>query len=176
MITVKEVMEAAASLVGLDPNGEGFSSEKPILLRCCNFIENELALDYFPLVKMEPLTAEEGAILYTAFSEAPIRIFSVFGERGEEKGFCALADRLLVQGERVNVEYAYAPREKGEGEAAEFSPRISLRVAAYGVAAEYLLSTSRFAEAASFDKKYRDALRAAAQVRKKLTMKGRRWA
>ena len=44
-MTVKEIIEKSAELLGVELTGE--STEN--FVRCYNLIENELAIDYFPL-------------------------------------------------------------------------------------------------------------------------------
>lgn len=180
-IAVKEVIQTAARLVGLGDlatETEGPSSEELLLfLRCFNLVENEVALDYFPLKCTETLTAEDGKIKYTSFSKAPVFIarvtdhgaelpFEAFPAYLDLKGFCGIAA----------VTYAYAPAAKEIGGAAEFEGRVSCRLLAYGTAAEFLLACGKFSEAAVFDKKYREALTAAGAPRKKLSVRARRWA
>lgn len=177
MFKVKDVLTAAAGLIGHDLGMEGSSSEESLLLQCYNLIENEVALDYFPMFRTDELLPADGKIPYTAFSETPVWIKRVCDLLGRSVTFEARPDALIVDmGGSVRVEYAYAPKAKTAEDPCELCQNASVRLLAYGVAAEYLLALGRFSEAAVFDGKYRDALRAAGQSRRKLTLRGRRWA
>ena len=183
-IKVKEVIRLAAELVGrsdLAAEAEKESSLKEellLFLHCFNLVENEIALDYFPLKRRETLLPENGKLLYTQFSEAPVSVLKVTDTRAHGLPFEAFPTHLDVKGYHgeVAVSYAYAPREKGIADDSDLGGRISARLIAYGAAAEFLLATGRFSEAATFDKKYREALVAANNVRRRLLIRGRRWA
>ncbi len=179
-IAVQDVIQTAARLIGLgelvtEPEA---SSEALLFVRCFNLIENEIALDYFPLKRTETIEPADGKILYTAFSETPVFIVGAEDAAGRKIPFEAFPAYLDVKGHAgpVSVHYAYAPKTKTPKDNTDFSGRISCRLLAYGTAAEYLLACGKFAEAAAFDKKYRDALAAAGDPRRKLSIRGRRWA
>ena len=184
MTTVKEVLMTAAELIGEDglkkSVGEGSSSseELSLLLKCFNLVEDELALDYFPLKTCEKFAPADGKIAFTAFSEAPVRVLKVTDAEGGGLPFAVFFDRVEVHGSRGDVEvtYAFAPATKTLEGNSDFSGRVSARLIALGVATEYLLAVNRFGEAAAFEKKYREAIRAAGDPRRKLTARGRRWA
>ena len=59
-----DLIAAIRSLAG-EPTGELDS-----LLRCYNLVENEIALDYFPLRKEEAFAVTDGKIAYAQFSFA----------------------------------------------------------------------------------------------------------
>ena len=183
-ISVKEVMKTAAELIGADglaksvEEGGSSSEELSLLLKCFNLVENEVALDYFPLKKQERFTPSAGKISYTKFAEAPVRILKLTGSSGNSLAFELFFDRIDCKGysREVEITYAFAPRVKALTDNSDFAGKISVRLLAFGVAAEYLLATNRYAEAAAFEKKYREALLAAANERRKLSIRARRWA
>lgn len=168
---IEEAYTAAAS--GTEPEGEVAT-----LLRCYHLTENEVALDHFPLKEVQTFVPEGGAVLFTAFSRAPVDVLDVRDGRGAKVAFTVQPTRLLLKGEagEVTVTYSYAPaRAALDGETA-FSGKISARLLSYGVACEYLLSGGRYAEAAVREEKFRAALSAAGLARRKLCVSARRWA
>ncbi len=176
-ITVKEVVEAAARLVGSTANLEDESSEEVLLLvRCFNFVENEVALDYFPLKRTEEVAVSD-KMEYAALSSAPVHILRVTDPYGCALAFEAFPAYLDLKGYAgsANVTYAYAPAAKRLGENSDFAGAVSARLLAYGTATEYLLACGRLAEATVYDEKYREAIRAAGQTRRPLAMRSRRW-
>ena len=75
----------------------------------------------------------------------------------------------------VTIDYTYVPEQPKISDETAFSDKVSARLLAFGVANEYLLTAGRYAEAAVWEKKYRDALSAAGLSRRKLCVRARRW-
>lgn len=183
-MTVKEIIALAAQCLG---RGELYAEAKSLaknpkgelatLLRCYNLVENEIALDYLPLKREESLPVERGFVPFSAFTLAPIEVKKVTDESGVPLRFTPLQNGIKVRGAcgNVNVTYAYSPAEKGWGDQSEYGGKVSARLMAEGICGEFCLTEGRFSEASAWDKKYRDALRAAYLVRRKLRIRSRRW-
>ncbi len=183
-MSVQDVLILAASLLEradlekeLGEKTTGLSQDAEALLKCYNVIENEVALDYFPLKKRERLHAEGGTLSYSAFSSAPVQIHAVTDETGRAVNFSAFPLALVLPKEcgDVEVTYSYSPAKKQAGEETEFGERIPERLLAYGVASEHCLSNHRYAEGKLWGERYRDALKAAGILRRPLFLPSRRW-
>ncbi len=178
MSTVRDVINQAAQLIGRSELTAASESdaEVTLLTRCYNIVANEVALDYFPLKTRETFSGESGSVPFSSFREAPVRVLSV--KRGErEVDFTVYSERIDFEaGTHVTVSYAYAPKEKTAKEETGFPATVSERLLAYGVAAEFCLARGYFPEASNFEKKYREALGKAGLIRRRLVMRGRRWA
>lgn len=169
----REDLAAAAYDCAGQPSGELCS-----LLRCYNLVENEIALDYFPLCFSEELAVSEEGIPYANFSFAPVEILSVT-KGGEPISFERYPERMRPKvraGERVTVSYRYSPKEKCILSDCEVEAKISARLLSFGIACEFCLSNGQFAEAAMWERKYREALRAADVPHRRLSVRARRWA
>lgn len=167
----REDLSAQITALSGSPEGEIAS-----LVRCYNLVENEVALDYFPLKAEETLSVSDGKVAYSAFAHAPVDVLRVTdGDR--ELPFEVLSDslRLKDSATRVCVTYAYAPAEKKIGDECAFSGRVSARLLSFGVTCEFLLTSARYQEAATWEKRYREALRAAGVLRRRLCIRSRRW-
>lgn len=179
-MTVQSVMILAAELLGRQELKEAVlsgtaSEEAKALLRCYNLVENEVALDYFPLKKTEHLTGENGKIPYTAFSEFPVDVLRATAD-GISMRFEIFPEYLkLHSGNSADVTYSYAPAEKSVGEDTAFGDKISARLLAAGVCSEYLLTERRYEESKMWGLRYYDALRAAGILRRTLSVRARRW-
>lgn len=90
---VSDVIKAAFEFVGRADVAEAvsdgsytendeFSRAAECALHCYNAVEDELARGFFPLVKEEELTAEDGRIYYTSFAGTPVRILAVISDKG----------------------------------------------------------------------------------------------
>ncbi|MDE7158113.1 MAG: hypothetical protein K2N74_00910 [Clostridiales bacterium] len=184
MISVREVITLAAKALGRDDlcgaineAGSQPSGEVASLLHCFNMIENEIALDYFPLKHTETFSTVDNGVLYQSFSKSPISIISVRSETGEELSYELRADKLVLSAfaARVVITYCYIPQSKTLQSVSDFTVKVSPRLMAYGVACEFCLTTGKFQEAAMWESKYKDALRAANILRRTLRTRSRRW-
>lgn len=183
---VKDVLALAAANLGRedleaavrDHTGEP-AGELASLLRCYNLVENEIALDYYPLKAEESFTpGGDGRISYSSFAYAPVSVTGVTGTCGPVRyetfpSYLKLPDAR--EGESVTVSYTYSPAQKEWEDDSAFSEKISARLLSFGVACEFCLSRGQFSEAAMWDNKYREALKAANIIRKKLAVRSRRW-
>ncbi len=183
---VKSVLSLAAANLGREDLVAAVNNcaEEPIgevasLLRCYNLVENEIALDYFPLKNEETLTVYGGVIPYAQLSYAPVTVFSVKDLCGRPIDFeVRPANVFLPAGKEeqtVTLAYSYSPKEKSFTDDTEFRGKISGRLLSFGVAYEFCLSCGQYAEAATWEKKYREALRAANILRRRLSVRSRRW-
>ena len=184
-MTVKEVIALAAENLGRDDlsaeiaamSGEA-EGEVKSLLRCYNLVENEVALDYCPLKKTEQFALVSGSLFFTRFSSAPVDVYKVEDAAGRDVKFELYPTHLYcreLDSAKVNVTYSYTPKEKKLSGESEFSGRVSARLLALGVASEFCLSCGQYQEAAIWEKRFRDALRAAQLLRRKLCVRSRRW-
>ena len=187
-MTVKEVLSYAAGNIGRGDLVQQLavitSSEVPSegigsLLRSYHLVESEVALDYFPLTKTERAVCTYGRVNYTALSSPPVNVIEVTDENGRRLSFTAHAAYLAVPDAvgAVNVCYAYAPGRSNLFAELPFPARISGELLSLGVSSEFLLACGRYAEAAVWEGKFREGLRAAGVVRRKLcAIRARRWA
>lgn len=183
---VKSILSLAAANLGRedlvaavnDCAGEPFG-EVAALLRCYNLIENEIALDYFPLKAEEKVCSHDGSIFNTSLRFSPVEVLSVRDESGAPIEFMIRPARILLphfHGDRqATVLYTYSPKEKCFCDCAEVDGRISARLLSFGVDCEFCLSNGQFSEAATWEKKFREALRAASIPRCRLSVRSRRW-
>ena len=183
-MTVKNILSLAAANLGREdlvaavcdcnrnPIGEVAS-----LLRCYNLVENEIALDYFPLKTEDILALSGNVVPYSRLTHAPVTILSVKGESGVNIDFETRPARILLKAKSgtVTVTYTYSPAEKQFKDSCELGGNISARLLSFGVACEFCLSNGQFQEAAAWEKKYRDALRAANTQRRPIFVRSRRW-
>ena len=183
-MTVKEILTAAATglglaeevnayLLGTSTEGEAVTSE---LLRCFNLVENEVALDYLPLLAEEELQSDTGAVHYASFSREAARVVGVYDEFGNALPFTLFPEYLKTQAGKIVVRYTYLPKAKMLADKSDFVLQASVRLFAYGIAAEYSLASGLFEEAAVWDKKYKNAIEAAYRAKPARRLRSRRWA
>lgn len=183
---VKRVLSLAAQILGREDLAAAINDcageprgEVSTLLRCYNLTENEIALDYFPLKKDETVVVCGSEVPYSKFSLAPVTVYSVRDEFSPV-AFQTRPARLKLEGVKdgtaVTVTYSYSPREKNFDSCSEFGGKISARLLAFGVCFEFCMVSGLFSEAATFEKRFREALFAAGSERRALRIRARRWA
>lgn len=179
-MTVREILLLAASMLdmedvrlSLESAGEA-DGEGAALLNAFHLVENEIALDYFPLKKKEHLPFEDGKLLFTRFSRLPVNIHSVKCN-GQKVRFAIFPAYLQADCAEADILYSYAPERKTLTDECELGGNISARLVALGVASEYCLTKGMFEAAKMWALRYRDALRAAGILRRPLSVRSRRW-
>ena len=179
---VKEIIIAAAKLLGLEQeaaayfNGGGADNEDmQLLLDCFNEIENELALDYFPLVTEEKKSSVSGQFGYSDFNNVVSRVLRVTDEYGNAIPFKLYARYMTTQPGGVVIVYTYSPKSKGFYDDSDFVTGVSERLFAYGIAAAYTMVKGLYEECAIWDKKYKDAIAYAGRTMRSKQIKGRVW-
>ncbi len=184
MITVESVVRQAAQLIGVedrtDAYFDGNTAEENLrvvegLVNCFNLVENELAVDYLPLFCEETLLAEDGRIAYGSFSKKAARVISVYDEWGNCVRAKRMPTHLEVPSGKYVVRYAALPEEKSVEGSSDYEADVTVRLLAYGVAAEYCLHKGMYEEHAAWDKKYRDAIGAAVRTKGAGSVKVRCW-
>ena len=180
---VNEIILSAASLIGyyeqvkdyIDGEGEDGATVTELLLRCFNLVENELALDYLPLVAEEEKVTNAGKIVYSGLNNSIVRIIRVTDEEGNSIAYQVFPDYLMTQTGKVHIVYSYTPTPKTIGDESDFTLYVSTRMFEYGILAEYFAAVGRFEEANVWDEKYKDAIEAAYRAQSGGRMPVRRW-
>ena len=180
---VKEIVLAAANALGIEEGvtlyfagtDQAYQKEGERLLACFNLVENELALDYLPLHAEDVFETETGRLEFAAFKFAPVRIVRVMNEIGESVRFSVFPEYLKTEVGKLTVRYTYTPNEKGIGGESDYVLHVSERLFVYGILAEYCLGEGMFEEASIWDKKYKDAIKAACKEVPCTRLKSRRW-
>lgn len=183
-MTVKECIITAATELGivnevqeyLQGSSTDGKKNAELLLTCFNLVENELALDYLPLYAEDEIDSETGKIEYTKLAMSAVRILRVCDEWGNSVPFQIFPAYLKTQPGKVRVAYTYTPEQKTMDGESDFKLQASVRLMAYGMAAEYTLATGLFEEYAVWDKKYKESIDAAYKARPCRRMRSRRWA
>lgn len=180
---VKDCMLLAAELLGIraevDANLSGSTSigvtETEKLLHCFNLVENELALDYLPLLAEDELETDTGAVLFSEFAHSPVRIVKVLDGNGETLDFTLFPEFLKTAAGKIKVRYTYAPKTKEVDGESDFTLGVSERLIALGMVSEYSISVGLYEEASVWEKKYKDAIAAAYKTKGAKRIQSRRW-
>ena len=180
---IKEVVLSAARLLGIEEEVAAYFADTDtlgkknaeLLTTCFHLVENELAIDYLPLINEETYSTETGQILYSWLQKRVLRVLEVRNLQGDSLPFKIFPKYLTTQPSTVRVKYTFVPEEKDiEGEC-EYGENVSKRLLAFGVATEYCLAMGLFEEAAVWDRKYKDAIESVRSVAPYKRISSRRW-
>ena len=182
-MTVKDVIALAAEELGIGDVVKAYlggdksqgEAETKALLRCFNLVENEVALDYLPLFAEDTVFTETGAVEYSALTKEAVRILSVKDSSGNSVKYKIFPSYLSAQAGELVIRYTYTPTAKTLDDESDFLLLVSDRLLAYGMAAEYCFSCGLYDEGEAWNKKYKDALKAAYRAKPAKVMRSRRW-
>ena len=164
-MTVKEIIITSCKMMQEDLLAQKINDETELneeelvlkneLVKCFNFIQNEIATEYIPLVKTEEITAVEGGLLLSSLSERIAYVISLKNSYGENVKYKIVGNKLIFDG-TATLNYCYCPKK------VELSSESKLllpeRVLAYGVLREYYLLQGFASEASVFEKKFKNSL------------------
>ena len=181
----KEVIVEAARLLGfvnevnvyLEENAGSGQKKTEDLLSCYNLVETELALDYFPLLIKETFSVKNKQVYYQQFPLPIARVISVTDVKGTPLSYQLGPTEIVLHTDvkEAIVEYAYLPEPKSILDDGDYQSRVSIGLMAYGVASAYCAMQGLYAEAAFWDKKYKEGIRQAYTIKKGGRMQSRRW-
>ncbi len=183
-ITVKDAVKETAQSVGLGEEVENYfdgatttvgENAVNLLLRCFERVENELALDYLPLLAEDEVVSGTGVVNYADLQKPAARILCVENEWGESLKYKLFPTYLKTEAGKVKIIYAYAPTAKTIEGASEYDTLVSKRLLVYGMAAEYSLAVGELTAAKIWDKKYKEGVQAAYKVGACKRLRSRRW-
>ena len=185
-ITMKDCIKLAVTLLSIEElpeevfaeNAEISDSQQKlldILTSCGNLVYSEMAAEFMPVSFCETVTTADGVIPFSALSKRCIDVIEV--KKDKTKLAFSLKNNALVTGSgEITVTYTYLPEKIPFEGVFDYSyGRLSDRVLALGVAAEYCLISGQYADALVFDKRYKDSLIALSR-KKNYRIPARRWA
>ena len=155
---VSEVIELSALLLDIELTEE----VKPILVRCYNLIEHELATDYFPILEVDKFFNVDDKIYYKDFSRKGYMIKGVQDFRGDKVNYMLRLEYLELQknydGGTFFVKYYYIPDEKDFHSQCTYGAEY-INILKYGIAVEYCLANGDFKQAKIYNKKYKERIK-----------------
>ena len=184
-VSVKSAIRATAQTLGIGDGVEAYldgnateegKRNTEFLLKCFNCVENELALDYLPLLAEDEVLSSTGVVGYDELRHPAVRVFCVEDEKGKSLRYKLFPERLETSAGKVKIVYAYSPAEKDINGESDYQTAVSERLFVCGMAAEYLLAEGELEAASIWDKKYKEGIAAAYKMRPVKRLRSRRWA
>jgi len=184
---IKDIIISAATLAGRedicnylsDGYAEDHAAAKKdadIMLRCFNLVENEIALEYKPLIFFENVITDGGIINFDSLKKQitdVVKIEDIYGNRIKYRLFNTY---LKTKPGEVVIYYSCIPEKKGLEDSSDYKEsEMPLRVMAEGVACEFSLVSALYDEAVLWDKRYKDSLLKICSKKTDKPMPARRW-
>jgi hypothetical protein len=172
-MTLQDVYNLAAFYLKI-PEGD---DRAEMLKKCCNLIYRSTAQNFLPLEHKETVHTQGGVLFFKDLSRDIIFLKGVTGG-GMKISYKVFPDRIETAADPVTVRYTYLPAEvEGEGvlDYTGKSGRVGARLLAFGAAAEFCLICGLYDDAAVWDARYNEAVRAAQRKDGETRIKGRKW-
>ena len=157
---VIEALKLSALLVegDLDIDGEDID----LWLKCYNFVEQELATDYFPILEVDKFFHVEDKIYFKDFSRNPYMLKGIQDFHGDSVSFRLTSEYIKLvknyDGGTFFVKYYYLPEEKSLQSHCTYGADY-IHIVKYGVAAEYCLAVGNFELAKIYNDKYKERIK-----------------
>ena len=173
---VLELTEDFDTLASIE-NGEELTEEKQATVKgfvnCLNLVRNEIAVEYFPNLKIEKVKSLNGRIDFSNLSNEVIEIISVKDGFGNSIKFDAFADHILVDASVAQIKYNASPETLDFND--EFSSPIPERVFAYGILKESFYIQTLYQDASAWDERFKNSLQALCRKKNETAIPRRRW-
>ena len=182
-MTVRETVLLAAKILGVEEgvnayfDGESneMQTQAERLLSAFHLAECSLALDYIPLHGEDEVYAMSGRVDFSALTNSPVRILGVTDLYGEPLAYTLYSRYIKTESGYVRVHYTYTPRVKELDDACDFDLLSSDSILVYGILSEYCLGEGLVAEAAEWDRKWKDLIATIYHTEKCKRLASRRW-
>ena len=180
---VKDIVLSAALKLGVAEgvkmylNEEDYTYEREalLLLDCFSTVENDLALNYFPLRAEDLLRTVTGALQFSTFAHSPVRILSVKNEEGKDVEFTVYPQYLKTGPGTFTVTYTYTPDKVTIEDDGNFGVAVPENLIVFGMLAEYCMTEGRFEEGTIWEKKYKEAIERVYKLGTCTRLKSRTW-
>ncbi|MGD9901013.1 MAG: hypothetical protein AB7S44_00555 [Spirochaetales bacterium] len=147
-----------------------------LLVRCLNLVYDEIATDYIPLNYEEEVIVLDEEIALSSLAKRLINVIKLTDENGVNVKYKMFPTAIVLENGTYNLEYSYAPESATlDGNIETFGGKLTERIVAYGVTAEYSLISGLFDEATTWEQRFKDALLVASRKKSDIKMPVRRW-
>lgn len=188
-MTVKEIIKNVCIYLGkeellnssfFETDGKELSKEqtKDInkMVECINYIMEELATEYLPLVKTKQIKMTSGAIDLKDIDENLMEIISVKSLSGRTLRYTITDNKMICLATKVEINYKVYPEKLDINSTIEnFGGRVSARIISYGVASEYCFLEMLYDDATLWESRYKNALLIASRKKGEIKLKKRGW-
>lgn len=180
---VLDIVLMAADILGIKDEVEMYfedgteikATEAKKLLASVHLAECSLALDYIPLHAEEQVHALSGRVEYSALQGSPVRILGVTDVKGNPIAYTVYSTYIKTTSGVVLVHYTYTPRLKAVDEECSYNIMGADNLLVYGTLSEFCLGEGLVAEAAEWERKWKDLVATVYHTSKCKRLGSRTW-
>lgn len=181
-MTVKEIIILACEMIDKDQVVEKLEKDEVLdeesenlkndLVKCFNFIQNEIATEFVPLLTSEKIKSQDGFVELSSLKERLAYVVSFKDKFGKNVRHKIIGDKICFEGEG-KIEYCYCPAKKSIDD--ECKILLPERVIACGLLREYFLLQGLVSEATIFETKFKNSLANFVTKKTNITLSSRSW-
>lgn len=143
---------------------------------CLEFISNEIASEYLPILKQKEVTLKNGEINVFDIDENIQEVVSIKTKFGKNLKYKFIDNKIIALATNVTVTYKVNVNGMTlDGEAESFGGRLSSRVLGYGTASEYCYQEMLYDDASIWESRYKNALLNSCRKKGEIKLKTRGW-
>lgn len=177
-MTIKEIIKLCSRMANLDVSEDCFETDvldekAKTLVQCCNFALQKL-YETATALKQNTVTAKNGFIDLSQLGFDRVISLTRFGKNAPFR-YGAEGLHVREDGDYLLVYAEKAPSAEWSDEAVFPSPRISVRIFAYEVIAEYFFTLADFSAAKAWENRFENALQAVSLKTSSMTLPAGRW-
>lgn len=146
------------------------------LVNCLNLVLDEIACDYFPLMKTENILPEDGyKINFSSLSKNLLKVYKITNKYGNNIKYKLFPSYIYCPCSSAEITYSYKPDKVNLLTDLKDFSFLTERTIAYGVITEYLILLGQYDEASFWEKRFKDSLLSTYRKRSDILIKARRW-
>lgn len=158
-MTLRNIMEKAAVLLGINVDFDNAGEEENFLIECGKETLSALTGEYTDIKTTEKVASSNKRIYYYSLTNDVKRVIYV-ESRGNKIRFKEFSDFITVPADgEYDVVYSYNLKLRSITSEIELPPRFSVNILAVGVAGEYCFRKGYYNEAEAYGKRYESALK-----------------
>lgn len=184
---VKEIIAYACGFIGekeiaekLNQSGTVSYSDKEqekvnTLLRCFNFVNEEIASDYLPYLTTEEIDVKNSILNFSDLSKTLISVYAIKGSFGCNVRFREFPEYVEILGKAKSITYSFLPDKKDLEDEFVFFNGLSARIFAYGIASEYFLVDGLSEDAEIWEERFKESLFVLSRKKSEIKLPKRKW-
>lgn len=142
------------------------------LVRYFNYVQNEIATEYIPVIHRETVCAKD-KLDFSTLSKRIYEVIYVKDSNGRRISFRTFPDKIVFSGEITEITYSFIPEDNTIDQDILFL--VPERVYAYGIAREYYLFEGFTDKATLFENRFKSSIQNLFKKGRNIVLPVREW-
>ena len=186
-MNVKDIIAFACSFIGEQEIMKKLTSQESAdlttkesekvdtLVRCFNFVNQEIASDYLPFLYTEKIEVDNSILNFSDLTKTVVNIYALKGSFNQNIKYKLYSNYIQVFGKAKSITYSYLPENLTLSDEVDFYNGLSARIYAYGIASEYLLCDGLSEDAEIWEERFKESLFVLSRKRSEMNLPKRKW-